>query len=50
MKAKNIEAEVEKVEKVLIDSVPERTMAQVLNHIAMSVFTIMRRNNVIMTE
>ncbi len=50
MKAKNIEVEIEKIEKVLIDSVSERTMAQVLNHIAMSVFTITRRNNVIMTE
>jgi len=50
VKEKNIEIEIEKIEKILIDSISERTMTQVLNHIAMSIFTIMRRNNVIMTE
>jgi len=50
VKEKNIKIEIEKIEKILIDSVSERTMTQVLNHIAMSVFTITRRDNVIMTE
>jgi hypothetical protein len=49
VKEKNIKIEIEiekKIEKILIDSVSERTMTQIY-HIAKSVFTIMRRDNVI---
>jgi len=52
VKEKNIEIEIEKIEKVkkvLIDSVSERMMTQVLDHIAKSVFTITRRDSIIIS-
>ena len=50
MEEEDIEVEAEEAEEVLIDPVPGRTMAQVLDHIAKLVSTTTRRDNAIISE